>query len=392
MATDDLVSTSTSGSTGASAELPIRSSSATAISPPEPQADSAGDFDIVATYHRLLADDPELTMPVAAIEAMIAVLGHTSSSTVMETMKIVREQAERLRNGVANPMPLTAGTELFQTYLLRSLKQQTSHSHDGGSSTPTTTATTTTASPLDSFEQTRQHLLKNGKLFAARAKAARDTIADKGARYVRDGGVVLTAGGSRTVRALLLRAADRHIAETGHPRFEVLYVRDERFPRECEGAVAALRGRGVPVTELSERAVAYAMQAGGVDTVFVGTEVVVQNGGLISRMGSLQLAALASVYKRKFYVVAETHKFMRGMVLGQDDLPRLGIKQNVLGRPRRGEREPAAAAAREGSESLELSVQEHVDYTPPNLITGILTEQGSKLPSQVYEMILDMHT
>lgn len=364
-------------------------------------------------------------MPVAAIEAMIAVLGHTSSSTVMETMKIVREQAERLRNGVANPMPLTAGTELFQTYLLRSLKQQTSHSHDGGSSTPTTTTATTTtatASPLDSFEQTRQHLLKNGKLFAARAKAARDTIADKGARYVRDGGVVLTAGGSRTVRALLLRAADRHIAETGHPRFEVLYVRDERFPRECEGAVAALRGRGVPVTELSERAVAYAMQAGGVDTVFVGTEVVVQNGGLISRMGSLQLAALASVYKRRFYVVAETHKFMRGMVLGQDDLPRLGIKQNVLGRPRGAGHEPAAAAAREGSETLELSVQEHVDYTvsgpsvlsvclilnmgglysadwsqmiitqPPNLITGILTEQGSKLPSQVYEMILDMHT
>lgn len=278
-------------------------------------------FSIVETYNRLLAEDEDLTMAVAAIEALIALLGHTTSSTVMETLDIVKAQADRLKRSSTNPIPLTAGTDLFQQYLLRSLKQST------GPRSGKEPAAAGGSGP-DSFDETRQHLLRNGRLFAARAKAARDAIAVRGSRYVGLGSVVLTAGGSRTVKKLLLKAAERHIETNGSPDFRVIYVMDGS--RDSEPAVRELRARGVPVAPVDPAAVAHVLQAGRVDMVFVGAEVVVQNGGAISRMGTYQLAQLTKAVGKPLYVVAETHKFVRLYPLGQNDLGRCGIKQNIL--------------------------------------------------------------
>ena len=47
-------------------------------------------FDIVATYKRLLSEDPDLTMPVAAIEALVLALAHTPASTVSETLDLLQ--------------------------------------------------------------------------------------------------------------------------------------------------------------------------------------------------------------------------------------------------------------------------------------------------------------
>ena len=46
-------------------------------------------FDIVATYHRILASDPEITMPVAAIEALVEALHDVPATTVSETLDLL---------------------------------------------------------------------------------------------------------------------------------------------------------------------------------------------------------------------------------------------------------------------------------------------------------------
>lgn len=285
----------------------------TTTAQPQDAPSASGDFDIVQTYQTLLASDAELSMPVAAIEALIALLGATPATTAMETVSVIKTHAFLLLSAVPNPIPLKAGTDLFQQYLLRSLKGQTSSR--GGLQL--------------GFDETREHLLANSRLFADRAKAARELIAQRGARYVRDGSVVLAAGGSRTVKTLLLRAADAHTARWGCARFKVVYVMD-RGSRECVAAVAALRERGVPVAEIAEAATAYSLAAARVDMAFVGTEVVVQNGGLLSRMGTFQLATLCKALSVPFYVAAETHKIVRVFPLSQADLPRCGVRQDVL--------------------------------------------------------------
>jgi translation initiation factor eIF-2B subunit alpha len=274
---------------------------------------STDSFDIVQTYRDLLRDDPDLTMPVAAIESLVLALSHRPTSTISETLEYLKSLTQKLIASTANPISLSAGTDLFQRYLIASLKPGSiiGGSVGGGD-----------------FEAIRRHLLTNGRLFVERAKAAREQIASFGVHFVRDGCTILTMGGSRVVGALLRGAAD---ASGGSVRFKVIYVLPPTSstlmnpPPEGSNIVSGLRKKGVPVATISEGAVAYAL--GKVDMVIVGAEGVVENGGVISRLGTYQLGILAKSAGKPMYVVAESHKFVRIFPLGQYDLP---IEQKVV--------------------------------------------------------------
>ncbi|KAM3503922.1 hypothetical protein MY11210_008531 [Beauveria gryllotalpidicola] len=321
---------------GASTTLPLRKQ-------PNP-----ADFDIVSTYRNLLAQDPDLTKPVAAIESLIELLNSVPSTTVYETLDTVKAHCDRLKASVENPVPLTAGTDLFLQYLIASLKQQ-----DNG----------------PSFDAVRQHLLRNGRLFTARAIAARAGIAEAGWRFVTEGKAVLTHGNSRSVLAVLERAA-----KNGPGKFRVVYVRDSARADESDAVVKALRGKGIPVAEIPGAAIAHTMGLlRQVDMVIVGAEAVAQNGGIISRIGTFQIAQLANRAHIPFYVAAETHKFARKFPLDQRDI---GFEQKVVDFTTDGpSKQPVDA----------------VDYTPPELISNLITENGVHLPSYVFEQLLEIY-
>ncbi|RDA96130.1 hypothetical protein CP533_1778 [Ophiocordyceps camponoti-saundersi (nom. inval.)] len=320
---------------GEAAELPIR----------RPSTPSAN-FDIVSTYRNLLASDPDLTKPVAAIESLIILLNTVPSKTVYETLDTVKHHSEKLKASVANPVPLTAGSDLFLQYLVSSLKQQ-----DG------------------SFDAVRQHLLRNGRLFASRAVAARSGVAESGWRFVGDGKSVLTHGASRSVAGVLARAARFRAG-----RFKVVYVHSETRVRESDRVVAGLRELAIPVAEIPESAVAHVMGLlRSVDMVFVGAEAVTQNGGIISRMGTFQIAQLASRAGIPFYVAVETHKFSRKFPLDQRDI---GFQQAILDFT---------------TDRPSKRTDDAVDYTPPELITNLVTENGVHLPGYVFEQLLDIY-
>ncbi|KAF6841866.1 translation initiation factor eif-2b alpha [Colletotrichum musicola] len=317
-------------------------------------------FDIVATYHTLL-EDPDLTKPVAAIEALISLLNASGTTTVYETLDLVKRHSDILRDSVHNPVPLQAGTDLFLQYLVSSLKQQESGA---------------VSSPHQSFEAVRTHLLRNGRLFASRAIAARDNIANHGWRFVRDGKVVLTHGASRAVSNVLFKAAEQFGGGVNGDgvRFKVVYVRDDNRPVESDRVVRELREKGIPVAEIAEAAIAHVMGLlRQVHMVFVGAEAVTQNGGIISRMGTYQIARLAKEVNLPFYVAAEEHKFSRKFPLDQRDL---GFEQHVLDFK---------------TEGASVQPEDAVDYTPPNLISNLVTENGVKLPSYVFEQLLDIY-
>lgn len=245
--------------------------------------------------------DPDLTKPVAAIESLIALLNAHPSTTVFEILDTVKVHSDRLKASVANPVPLSAGTDLFLQYLVSSLRQQ-----DG------------------SFDAVRQHLLRNGRLFAQRANAAREGIADAGWRLIHEGQCILTHGASRSVVGILERAAQN----LGAGKFKVIYVREETRVEESDRIVRELRSKGIPVAEIAEASVAYVMGLlRQVNMVLVGAEAVTSNGGIISRMGTLQLSKLAAQANLPFFVAAETHKFARKFVMDQRDI---GFKQDIL--------------------------------------------------------------
>ncbi|KKZ62708.1 translation initiation factor eIF-2B subunit alpha [[Emmonsia] crescens] len=369
--------------------------------------DSSKPFDIVATYNDLLRSDPDLTMPIAAIEALVLLLTHSPSSTISETLDLLETHTAHLKRSIANPIALSAGTDLFQRYLITTLQRPGQ------------------LGPAGDFNAIRAHLLANGRLFIKRAKESRDIIAAFGRGFVRDGTTVLTNGGSRVVSALLRKAAQEQ-KETGAPaaRFRVIYVvsnghningngNNNSSGSDLEGmdTVTALRSTGIPVATISESAVAYAL--GMVDMVIVGAEGVVENGGIISRLGTYQIGLLAKAEGKPFYVVAESHKFVRLYPLGQYDLP---INQKVVDFKTDQSSEPTSKTTNDQSESQHpehatkeqsnhlnalLSGQtlapienrrpirrDAVDFTPPHLISALITEGGVLTPSAVSEELI----
>ncbi|KAK3078509.1 hypothetical protein LTS18_007332 [Coniosporium uncinatum] len=370
-------------------------------------------FDIVKTYLSLLESDPDLTMPVAAIESLVLALSAHQSSTISETLSLLERLTSDLKAAIPNPISLSAGTDLFQRYLITSLNRPTTSSSSGSGSGPG-------SSGGADFDTVRSHLLSNGRLFVTRAKAARQQIASFGRHFVRDSTTILTNGGSRVVSALLRSAAEDASPGGlgGSVRFRVIWVlpasasastsstsASTQSVTEGSATIKALRAKGVPVATIPESAVAYAM--GEVDIVLVGAEGVVENGGVVSRLGTYQMGMLAKMCGKGFYVVAESHKFVRLYPLGQWDL---GIEQGVVefvsgvgggeeggdggkgdgtadlgvGEKQAGESEKSKGEGKKGTRSL----RDAVDFTPPNLISGIITESGVLTPSAVSEELI----
>ncbi|KAF2273050.1 nagb/rpia/CoA transferase-like protein [Westerdykella ornata] len=333
------------------------------------------EFDVVARYHEILASDPDLTMPVAAIEALIeAITANTQVTTVAETMELLEEYTGKLKASVPNHISLSAGTDLFQRYLVHTL--------------------TRTSIMNGSFTAIRNHLLSSGRLFVANAKASREKIAEYYKHLLKDGVTILTNGGSRVVSALLRKAAESTL------RFQVIYVlspAESADSREGHSTVADLRAHGVPVATIPDSAVAYCLEK--VNMVIVGAEGVVENGGIISRLGTYQMGLLAKSKEKPFYVVTESHKFVRLFPLGQFDLP---IKQNVLEFKAGDDAQETTEAGRttedRGATDINpnptswkcsgLNPHDAVDYTPPRLISGIITESGVMTPSAVSEELI----
>lgn len=240
----------------------------------------------------------------------------------------------------------------------------------------------------------RERLLSSGRLFVERAAQARGLIAETARRFVKPGATVLTAGRSRAVAAALDAAAE---AGTG---FRVVYVRSSSPSAPHDGRdhdeetmtmARRLRGKpGVEVAIVRPESVAYCL--GHVTAVMVGAEGVLENGGVVSAMGILQLAVLARSARKPFYVLAESHKFVRLYPLGQYDLP---VRQTVLefqgAADRGGEAGLAEGKGKGGGGGQEEEEEEEeaaVDYTPPDLVTALVTEVGVLTPSAVSEELI----
>jgi translation initiation factor eIF-2B subunit alpha len=48
-----------------------------------------------------------------------------------------------------------------------------------------------------------------------------------------------------------------------------------------------------------------------VDCVFVGAEAVLENGGIVNRIGSFTIALCAKAHNKPFYVFTESLKFLK---------------------------------------------------------------------------------
>ena len=113
--------------------------------------------------------------------------------------------------------------------------------------------------------------------------------------------------------------------------------------------------------------------------VLIGAEGVLENGGVVNKVGTLTVAACAAAYGKPLYVAAESYKFARLYPLHQKDLP---IRATSF--------EPAI----QGPVPLDKSVRlmnPQVDFTPAKFIKLLFTDLGVLTPSAVSDELIRLY-
>ena len=254
------------------------------------------------------------------------------------------------------------------------------------------------------FTECITNIVSRGQRFSDISLAARDRIAILGRSFIRPGMTVLTHGWSRVVSTLLKEAAEG-------THFEVIILEGRPDASGAKAASQMYAKAGIPTTIVLDSAMAYVMEK--VDMVIVGAEGVVENGGIINKIGTYAVAIAAKEHKKPFYVAAESFKFARLFPLNQSDLPNMGenIRQKlsfvdtacwiatggVIGKNGDEEGEQKQNEKKNNIPGL-INVAKEVrvdnplcDYTPAKYITLLFTDLGVLTPSAVSDELIKLY-
>lgn len=290
-----------------------------------------------------------MAKPVAAIYALTAVIRQSQETTIMGLEREVKEAvADLMRHHPESRIAFESGCQLFLLFITRISVEYTD------------------------FKVCKQKLLERGALYGTKSASAKKTIARLCLDFVRDDCIILVHGFSRAILAVLFHAAENH------RRFSVVIT--ECRPA-CEGLHAAqqLLARGIPCRIILDSAIGYNL--GSVSFVMVGAEAVVENGGVVNRIGTYTLAITAKALQVPFYVAVESYKFNRMYPLHQRDLPDNCFPADALQYPKNAPTVPS---------QLDLS-NPRWDYTPPQFITSLFTDLGILTPAAVSDELIKLY-
>jgi len=308
--------------------------------------------DYVVEFQELLGRD--VAVPVCCMKALISVIRESRSVTWMQLERELREAIRILSNISSTELrgrtkiSLGSGCDLFMKYVTRAFLEY-----------------------LD-FDTCKLELIRRGENFAGMSEASRSTIADIGHSFVQDGCTVLTHGSSRVVTALLLKASQSktfNIVITNGP------------DGEGKETASIFADAGIPTSLIVDSAMGVAME--NVDLCIVGAEGVMENGGVVNRIGTYQVAMVAKTMRKPFYVAVESYKFARMYPLSQRDVADLcEDSQNFM--------LSTGSSPRRSSRTVELQ-QPSIDFTPAEYITLLFTDLGVLTPAAVSDELIKLY-
>uniref|UniRef100_A0A7S1ETG8 Translation initiation factor eIF2B subunit alpha n=1 Tax=Timspurckia oligopyrenoides TaxID=708627 RepID=A0A7S1ETG8_9RHOD len=289
----------------------------------------------------------------SAVRVLSDVVRKSSAGTLMELEHDIRKASDQMQNSVsAAALSLKAVCELFLVFVTR-----------------------VSLDSKRSFEQCRQELIARGEKFVESTEICVHTIAKTAARFVRDSSTILTHGNSKLVSTILERAAVQD-GKSFH-----VYVTETRPQGDGFKVAARLRKQNIPVTMILDSAVGAIMEK--VDMVLVGAEAVVENGGLVNRVGTFLLAMAAKTFNKPFYVASESYKFARLYPLSQKELPSVPAIKNGNGW------DAMIPEVQSDSEAQFENITS--DFTPASYITLLFSDVGVLTPAAVSDELIRLY-
>ncbi|RHY29031.1 hypothetical protein DYB32_005517 [Aphanomyces invadans] len=321
--------------------------------------------------------DPESAIAVAVIKVLTGVIQHSKASTMMEIESALQDAAAQLKAAAAANTPASVTTDNKKNYVAHSTSAQSLSSISVTAGCQLFLRYVTRCFlEFDDFDLCKSQLIDRGKLFAETSSTSRKRIVDFGHNFVRDGMVVLTHGASRVVTKLLLQAAkSKHFS---------VVVTEGRPNGAGYKTAELLSNAGIPTTVIVDAAMGYYMER--VSMVVVGAEGVVENGGIVNKIGTFSCAMIAHAMKKPFYVAAESYKFARLYPLNQSDFPHSRTEESML--------LPSCTCDPElvlPSHPLLTVGSPTCDYTPPQYISLLFTDLGVLTPSAVSDELIKLY-
>lgn len=191
-----------------------------------------------------------------------------------------------------------------------------------------------------------------------------------GAKMFRDGDVVLThcnAGSLATVAYGTALGVIRAARESGK-RLSVIATETRPVMQGSRLTAFELQHDGIDVSLIPDTAVGHMMAKSAIKRVIVGADRVLRTGHVFNKIGTYQVAILASRHRVPFYVAAPLSTFDFESSPGEVMIEERSVDEVV----KVGKKRIAPKGVRIFNPAF--------DMTPPELITGIITEKGVLKP------------
>ena len=228
----------------------------------------------------------------------------------------------------------------------------------------------TIAKSGDSVEQIKELVISQAKKMADEDIEINKTMGKNGSVLFDDNDTIMThcnAGALATVAYGTALGVIRATRESGK---NVKVIATETRPIQQGSRLTAfeLKHDGFDVSLIPDTAVGYTMANGLVDKVIVGADRIVKTGHVFNKIGTYQVATMAKQHGIPFYVAAP---------LSTIDMK--SKAEDVIIEMRKGSEVTGIGDKKTAPDDISV-INPAFDLTPPELISGIITEKGVAKP------------
>ena len=222
----------------------------------------------------------------------------------------------------------------------------------------------------DSVDEIKKLVVDEAKMMAEKDVEINKTMGSFGAELFDNNDTIMTHCNAGALATVAYGTALGVIRATKDSGKNVKVIATETRPVQQGSRLTAfeLKHDGFDVSLIPDTAVGYSMTNGLVDKVVVGADRIVRTGHVFNKIGTYQVATMAKQHAIPFYVAAPLSTF--DMETNADD---------VIIEMRKGTEVTGIGDKKTAPDGINV-INPAFDMTPPELISGIITEKGVAEP------------
>ena len=226
------------------------------------------------------------------------------------------------------------------------------------------------AKNADTVDEIRKSVIATAKQMAEEDIEINKTMGKNGSELFSNNDTIMThcnAGALATVGYGTALGVIRATKENGK-KIKVIATETRPVQQGSRLTVFELKHDGIDVSLIPDTAVGYTMANGLVNKIIVGADRILRTGHVFNKIGTYQIATMAKRHNIPFYVAAPLSTF------DLDSAP-----DDVVIEQRKASEVTGIGDKKTAPDGIDV-INPAFDMTPPELVSGIITENGVVKP------------